>query len=687
MSGVTNLCAAALLAAAIPSCALASPCENQVSAPSPARRSITARDLVGIRDIGSVSVSPDGRHGAFEVHRGDASSNSYCVEFVVIDLASPSSRVIVDAGDEVMIARGPNIGFTSFPLGTPIASAVKWSPDGLWIAYLKRVGGVVQLWRSRSDGSASLAMVSGVDDVEEFAWGPDSASLLYSSRPDLRRFDENVQREGLTGYLYDERFDPRMGRKPLPRDVPQTINVVELPTGAIRHATATEASVLHPVQAPSQAVTSLSAVSRSGERAWKIRPSGINGRASLQATQRGKEFECLAISCVTGVAGIWWNAAGTEVRFLRREGWANSQTALYRWKPNSKAPVRVFVTDDLIEDCSQTGDDLICSFETSIRPRTLVRIAVEGGKISTLYDPNPEFRSIDLQPAQRLHWRNERGLETYGDLVLPKEHLPGQRHPLIVVGYTTRGFLRGGVGDEYPIQLFVANGYAVLSYARPQDVSDATSTGDRDADAAKDFSNWADRRSVNSAIEEGIDLAISKGAVDPSRVAITGFSDGASTAQWALANSNKYAAASVSQLIDRNGYLVLAGMARSERFKRWGLPDVNSPEASTFWGASEIAAKRGFSTPILVQSSDQEYLTALGTFQALREGSRPVELYVFPGDHHAKWQPAHRLAVYQRNLQWFDFWLMNREATDPLDPNQYKRWRILRTQRANAAKQ
>jgi len=58
--------------------------------------------------------------------------------------------------------------------------------------------------------------------------------------------------------------------------------------------------------------------------------------------------------------------------------------------------------------------------------------------------------------------------------------------------------------------------------------------------------------------------------------------------------------------------------------------------------------------PLLMQAPDDEYQAGLESFTALREAGKPVDLFVFPDEHHVKWQPAHRLAVYRRNLAWFD---------------------------------
>lgn len=62
--------------------------------------------------------------------------------------------------------------------------------------------------------------------------------------------------------------------------------------------------------------------------------------------------------------------------------------------------------------------------------------------------------------------------------------------------------------------------------------------------------------------------------------------------------------------------------------------------------------------PLLMQQSDDELRGAVSSYTALEQAGKPVALYVFPNEHHVKWQPAHRLAAYERNLRWFDFWLL-----------------------------
>ncbi|MCY1170495.1 hypothetical protein D9M73_105680 [compost metagenome] len=79
---------------------------------------------------------------------------------------------------------------------------------------------------------------------------------------------------------------------------------------------------------------------------------------------------------------------------------------------------------------------------------------------------------------------------------------------------------------------------------------------------------------------------------------------------------------------------------------------------SDFWSRMSLVVNAGkILAPLLIQQSDDEFRGALSSYAALKQANRPISLYVFPGEHHVKWQPTHRLAAYERNLRWFDFWL------------------------------
>jgi hypothetical protein len=71
-------------------------------------------------------------------------------------------------------------------------------------------------------------------------------------------------------------------------------------------------------------------------------------------------------------------------------------------------------------------------------------------------------------------------------------------------------------------------------------------------------------------------------------------------------------------------------------------------------------------------------MSALESFTALREVGAPIDMFVFPGEHHVKWQPAHRLAVYERALDWFDYWLRDLRSPAPQRQAELSYWDSLR---------
>ncbi len=66
------------------------------------------------------------------------------------------------------------------------------------------------------------------------------------------------------------------------------------------------------------------------------------------------------------------------------------------------------------------------------------------------------------------------------------------------------------------------------------------------------------------------------------------------------------------------------------------------------------------------------------TYAALEQLGKPVELFIYPDELHVKNQPMHRFEIYERNVDWFNFWLRGVEDSDPAKQDQYRRWHSLR---------
>lgn len=652
-------------------------------------RDITYDDLVRLRDVGPsyattamspvLSLSPDGTKLAFELRRGDLARNVICTGIFVVDVPGGQKIREIDVSDEISLYAFENQGFLAWNNGTAIPMRPKWSRDGQWVAYLKTDRGRTQVWRARADGMVVEQLTNADYDVEDFVWGGEDGEIIFSGRPVIEQARQSIDREGLEGYLFDGRFIPSKFSGPQPRGiVSRTYRVREL-SGGSRDASSEEVSFAEGRSAKAPASAYLVATDRDERVAWVSKSTDVKVHGEvLRAVVRGHEYVCDTNDC-RGVVGLWWAGETGVLLYLRRTG-TSGQVTLFRWDPRYGHSRQLLTTDDNFLGCHAGEKRLVCVQERSAQPGRIVSISVSDGKIENLVDPNPEFGNIQLGKVERLRWKNSFGIETIGDLVLPPSHQTGQKHPLILVGYETKGFLRGGTGDEYPIFVMAAKGYAVLSFQRPPSYASVFGSGEASEARKLNQDNWVDRRNVLSSQEAGVEIAIRKGVVDADKIGITGFSDGSSSAQFALINSQLFKVASLSNCcLDVVSTATLSGPVLSQRFREMGYPALND-SSDEFWKPYSIRlnARSLRKVPILMQLSDGEFRFALEPYVALTDQGAPVAMYVFPGENHVKWQPAHRRAVYERNVDWFDFWLKGQENQNSSKYEQYILWRKMK---------
>lgn len=688
---VRALLFATALLAATP--AAAATCLDRLSPPpapvSPGSGTLMPHDLIELRDFGppydipggdrSFAVSPDGRRIALILRRADTATNSYCIGLVIVSTETGAAR-IVDTGGEPIFATYDLHGLADQRTGAIDPPPPAWSPDGRSIAFLRRDHGRTQLWLVDANGNAPAhALTDETSDVRRFAWLPAADRLVYSIRPGLAEAQARIAAEGRSGYRYDHRFWPMAAARPFPQaSVPFEYRAVKL-DGSVGVASDADRAALAPRAIDGVPANATLRVQRGGAIAW-VAPRYTHRYTSpvaLAAKVDGHLYRCDAPACAERVIGIWWTDAG-DLLFLR--DWVGAKAGhleFFRWRPGS-APVSLYETADDLTGCQRGATALLCASESANQPRELVRVVPQARRTIPLYNPNPEFAAFRLGAVTRLPASASDGAVSFADLVLPPDHRSGERHPLVIVQYNSRGFLRGGTGDEYPIYLLAQRGFAVLSYQRPQSFAFGSDTPDFQAFQRLNVKNWADRRRAFTALDSAIDAAVARGVVDPDRIGITGLSEGASNVQWALLNSSRFRAAAISGCCeDPDSVTYGAGLAFQDDIRAFGYP-LPGPAADAFWRPFSLALNaRHMHTPLLIQASDREFRAALETVGSLRDAHDPVEMFVFPDEYHLKWQPAHRLAIYDRALDWFDFWLRGHVDPDPAKAQLYARWHAL----------
>ncbi len=662
---------------------------ERVQSKSDALRIIVTDDLVSIVDIGRsdphesdspFGISPDGKSIAFLERRANAEENTYCQRLLVKPLDGSGESRELDRGGEFIRNDFAFVGFSSLMSGTAKVIRPKWSLDGRTIAFLKRDGPTSQVWLVDVQGKSSAYRASGLpDNVDDFAWLPSGTALLLASRPGIRLKADAIAHEARRGFLFDDRFGPSKAERPIPRGPVATVyRVLDLHSGMERDATHEEIRLLQPGPSGATERKRIGLTQNvKGVAAWRepLYPERlISPSQPVMETPDGREIKCTEPFC-TGTRELWWSEDGSHLYARQKSGWGGSQEALLSWKIGEAKPKQVLVTNDVLVGCQLVRSELICAREGTAQPRRLVAIDPQNGRERVVHDPNPGFRNIALGKVQRFQFRNTFGAESWADLVLPPLHKKGQRHPLVVVQYFSQGFLRGGTGDEFPIQLLAAKGFAVLSFNRP-DLEPTLET--EDALMAALQKDWIDRRSVQSSLETAVDLALATGAVDTDRMGISGFSDGSATTQWALINSRLFKAAALGSCCEGPYGFPLAAGPYFTRWKRKAGQRFFEPGTEEQWRPMSLVVNADrVDTPILVQTGDSEYEIGLDVAEVYRNRGKAFELYVLEGEPHVKYQPAHRKAIYERSTQWFQFWLKREMNCDPAQSAQYERWKAM----------
>ena len=695
MVSVTLALLASVTAAPSPALGVASHCQQlepaRTATAASKRRFVETADLLRLRDVGRgedglwddspIAVSPDGKSIAFQVRQADPQSNSYCLAMYLLPLGSQAALGRVDAGGQLLTGTMSIRGLAAVPLGTAKTVVPRWSPDGTAIAYLRGDGGPAQLWLAKRDGSDARALTTSAIDIEDFRWAPDGRSFYVATRPALEAGDRAIREEGLSGFHFDNRFSPAMRSRPFVREpAPLEWALFDPQTGTRTPVTPKMADGLNGLTTDPRLPAGPKQY-HGGRVAWASqRAARFNAPRVLHiSSPDGPASVCDMPQC-EGVVTFGWTRQGDALWYVRRQGFALEEMAIYLWRPG-QPPRLVHAVTGILSGCVGAPDAVLCIEETAAQPQRIMRYELASGAQSLLLDLNPEFRSIALGPVRRLHVKTDYGVGAFADLVLPPDHRAGQRHPLIVVQYQSRGFLRGGTGDEAPIFALARQGMAVLSFNRPKDYYTDP------APAWSDFlravqHDRIDRRNILSALDRLIDAAVATGTADPERLGIWGLSDGASTAQYALLNSrHSFKAVSLATCCeDPNTYALLGGPVLQDFLRQLGYPSWGGEGDP--WAAYSLAQNaRRVTVPFLLQLADSEYMKSLEMASAFRDLARPVEMYVFPDERHIKWQPAHRAAIYERNIDWFRFWLLGDMDDSPAKQEQYHRWKEMKDER------
>jgi dipeptidyl aminopeptidase/acylaminoacyl peptidase len=242
------------------------------------------------------------------------------------------------------------------------------------------------------------------------------------------------------------------------------------------------------------------------------------------------------------------------------------------------------------------------------------------------------------------------GMKIDGWLLKPPGFREGRQHPLVLQ-------VHGGPHGQYgwaffhEFQVLAAAGYLVF-YLNP-----------RGSDGyGEDFKRAVVRDWGGKDFEDlmsALDQLIQRGFVDAERMGIAGGSYGGFMANWAIGQTDRFAAAiamrSISNLVSDYAQHDIVLWAEMEM----GPPPW--PDAEELWKRSPIRYVERITTPLLLTHGEMDLRCPISQaeemFGAMRLLGKEVEFIRFPGESHdisRNGRPDRRVERLHRITGWFD---------------------------------
>ncbi len=357
-------------------------------------------------------------------------------------------------------------------------------------------------------------------------------------------------------------------------------------------------------------------------------------------------------------AGLHWSPDG---RWLFDIVAKQGRTPLVRVDAQSGAVTEITRGEQAVLDFSITPDAhaAVALISSAVMIGDLFAVSTEGtsnGTQTRITDANKTLWSqLNLTRPEEINYKSFDGLPIQGWIQKPPDFDPGKKYPMILDIHGGPHAAYGWVFD-HEFQWMAAKEYVVL-YVNPRG---STSYGQEFGNIIQYHYPGDDYRDLMV----GVDEVLKRGYVDPKKLGVTGGSGGGVLTDWAVTQTDRFAAA-VSQRDISNWaswwYTADFTLFQPQWFK---APPFQDP--ADYANRSAITFVEKIHTPMMFILGQADYRTPQDSggeqlFRALKFLKRPTAMVVFPRETHElsrSGEPWHRIERLDNIVGWFDKWLM-----------------------------
>ncbi|HKD50000.1 MAG TPA: S9 family peptidase [Candidatus Acidoferrum sp.] len=645
-------------------------------------RRIELNDLVKIVSVSDPQISPDGKTIVVVVGRQNLEQDRTERELVQIDIASRSQHPLT---------------YERKTAGSP-----RWSPNGDRLAFTANVGSGKdarpQIFILPMGGGEAEKITDAPEGIEQFAWRPDGRDIAYVSsdeppnKKEIEKHNDSFE-VGDNDYLTTEAPQPShiwlisakggkakrltSGAWSLPKSAPPSSPASPIswsPDGKSLLFTRQE----HPHQGDADLTTLQILNMETGEyhrltKHEKFESFGVfspdGSRVAYWYPHDGDPNNENEIFVAPATGGDGTDASRSIDHDLMRAIWmpdgnsllvgGNDGTQVSLWLQPLNGTAKKLALGDAspswlfwIDAFVGRKGEVAFTGSTPRQPPELYYLASANDTPKRLTNFNREIATLDLGVTDRISWDGPDGFKEDGVLVYPPDFQPGRKYPLVLI-------IHGGptaastTAFSFLPQLMAAHGYVVFS---------PNYRGSDNLGNAYQRAIWNDAGDgPGRDVIAGIEAVKKLGFVDASKIGVTGWSYGGYMTSWLIGHYQIWKAA-------------MAGAPVTDMYDEYNLSDGNVAGRYGFRGSpyvgdnlkdfraqSPITYAAHVKTPTLIMhdTGDARVTVTQGysLYHALKDNGVPVKFIAFPIPGHAPGDPARRMEMYRRWVEWMDQYL------------------------------
>ncbi|MBS3818408.1 S9 family peptidase [bacterium] len=560
-------------------------------------------------------------------------------------------------------------------------SSPQWSPDGQYLAFLRKKGDKRQVWVMRTQGGEAVPYTNHKSGVKSFHWGPDSQGIIFladdiksekekekiekgedviyvyegphgqykrGSWSDLWRFslktkeEEKITQGKIRIMDYDVSPDGNrivyIYRKENRRNASnlREMAVVDIGTGEVSRLTQNKAPEGNPRWGPKG---NRIAYTAPDDKKWKLASSKI-----WVMEVQSREYEMVSEKFKGDIRNYRWSPDGESIIF---NGGKKTTGNVYRLDVRSRDIEKLTHKQGVMwfESLSSDQEKAACVYSDNQTPPDIWMVQFEPYKEKRLTQANPWVQQRELAQMEKIQWKSKDGLSVEGLLYWPSDVSEKKDLPLILnIHGGPAGVFTNRFSPTYHI--YASLGYVSLcpNVRGSRHYGDEFLRGNMGDIGGGDY--WD--------LMTGVDRLIEEGTVDNKKMGVRGWSYGGILGGWTLTQTDRFKAAALGAMV--SDWISEYGMGFNYDVRLWYIGGTPWENYEKYRDMSSLTHVENVQTPVMLFHGERDTTCTIGQsmnyFTYLYEMGKTVRFLRFPREHHGFREPRHQRIRKVEEIAW-----------------------------------